>query len=35
MKSDSLKYGADFFETEFFLNYIIATFSKPQVTCVL
>ncbi|GJN20181.1 hypothetical protein PR202_gb07525 [Eleusine coracana subsp. coracana] len=28
--SDSWKYGADFFQNEFSLNYIIATYSKPQ-----
>lgn len=29
---DSWKYGADFFRNEFLLNYIIATYTKPQVS---
>ncbi|XP_047093935.1 3-hydroxyisobutyryl-CoA hydrolase 1-like [Lolium rigidum] len=32
VNKDSWKYGADFFRTEFLLNYIIATYSKPQVS---
>nr|BAJ86945.1 predicted protein [Hordeum vulgare subsp. vulgare]BAJ88128.1 predicted protein [Hordeum vulgare subsp. vulgare] len=32
INNDSWKYGADFFRTEFLLNYIIATYSKPQVS---
>ncbi|KAM0854322.1 hypothetical protein ACQ4PT_050482 [Festuca glaucescens] len=32
INKDSWKYGADFFRTEFLLNYIIATYSKPQVS---
>lgn len=31
LKSDGWKYGADFFRNEFLLNYIIATYTKPQV----
>nr|CAB3495191.1 unnamed protein product [Digitaria exilis] len=31
-KLGSWKYGADFFRNEFLLNYIIATYSKPQVS---
>ncbi|KAK3157211.1 hypothetical protein QOZ80_2AG0117690 [Eleusine coracana subsp. coracana] len=30
--NDSWKYGVDFFRNEFSLNYIIATYSKPQVS---
>ncbi|VAH05563.1 unnamed protein product [Triticum turgidum subsp. durum] len=32
INNDTWKYGADFFHTEFLLNYIIATYSKPQVS---
>jgi len=32
INNDSWKYGADFFRNEFLLNYIIATYSKPQVS---
>uniref|UniRef100_A0A452YPX6 3-hydroxyisobutyryl-CoA hydrolase n=1 Tax=Aegilops tauschii subsp. strangulata TaxID=200361 RepID=A0A452YPX6_AEGTS len=32
INNDTWKYGADFFRTEFLLNYIIATYSKPQVS---
>ncbi|CAM0956098.1 unnamed protein product [Alopecurus aequalis] len=32
INNDSWKYGADFFRTEFLLNYIIASYSKPQVS---
>ncbi|CAL4923956.1 unnamed protein product [Urochloa decumbens] len=32
INNDSWKYGADFFRYEFLLNYIIATYSKPQVS---
>ncbi|KAM0905519.1 hypothetical protein ACQ4PT_017342 [Festuca glaucescens] len=32
INKDGWKYGADFFHTEFLLNYIIATYSKPQVS---
>ncbi|KAL6906352.1 hypothetical protein ACP4OV_003953 [Aristida adscensionis] len=32
INDDSWKYGADFFRNEFLLNYIIATYSKPQVS---
>ncbi|KAG8084315.1 hypothetical protein GUJ93_ZPchr0010g7544 [Zizania palustris] len=32
INNDSWKYGAHFFRNEFLLNYIIATYSKPQVS---
>ncbi|KAM3409253.1 hypothetical protein ACQJBY_001924 [Aegilops geniculata] len=32
INNDTWKYGADFFRIEFLLNYIIATYSKPQVS---
>ncbi|KAF6995118.1 hypothetical protein CFC21_011670 [Triticum aestivum] len=32
INNDTWKYGAVFFRTEFLLNYIIATYSKPQVS---
>nr|CAB3500085.1 unnamed protein product [Digitaria exilis] len=32
INNSSWKYGADFFRNEFLLNYIIATYSKPQVS---
>lgn len=32
IQNDSWKYGADFFRNEFLLNYIIATYIKPQVS---
>ncbi|KAL6642650.1 hypothetical protein ACP70R_020831 [Stipagrostis hirtigluma subsp. patula] len=32
INNDSWKYGADFFRNEFLLNYIIASYSKPQVS---
>ncbi|KAJ1296160.1 hypothetical protein BS78_01G278400 [Paspalum vaginatum] len=32
IQNDSWKYGANFFRNEFLLNYIIATYIKPQVS---
>uniref|UniRef100_A0A0D9XMT2 3-hydroxyisobutyryl-CoA hydrolase n=1 Tax=Leersia perrieri TaxID=77586 RepID=A0A0D9XMT2_9ORYZ len=32
INNDSWKYGAHFFRNEFLLNYIIATYNKPQVS---
>ncbi|CAN6283836.1 unnamed protein product [Urochloa humidicola] len=32
INNESWKYGADYFRNEFLLNYIIATYSKPQVS---
>jgi hypothetical protein len=34
LKTESWKWGADFFRDLYLLNYIIATYIKPQVSCI-